>query len=472
LSDREATPAIVRPAGRALRTGTAARAEALGSSLGMLETTWALAWPAIISFSLESIVSLCDLLMVGHLGPASVAAVGVGVQILNALNTTLFAIGTGALAIVARHVGAGERRPAEETLRQSVVAAALSSALFALPIAVFARSLVGVFRVEPAVVDETVRFLRVVLASVPGVGVVFVTAASLRAAGDTRTPLAVGIVVSVLNIALGFILIFGRLGLPALGVRGAGAATTIAFTIGACLGLWLLARGHLRLVVRWPGFRFHGAVVRRVLRVGYPAALEQLLMQLGFFTYVIFVARYGTGPVAAYFIGARVLALSFLPGLGFAAAAGALVGQNLGASRPDDAERSGWAAQRLALLMMSAAGAAIFVAATPIAGLFVADPAVIEDAASFIRVLAVCQPLMAFDFVMGGALRGAGDTRFPLLTAIVAFWVCRLGAAWLVTHVLGLDLFWLWRVVILDFAARATLKTWRFRAGTWRHARV
>ena len=127
-----------------MRSATVAPAEPIGSSLGMLGTTWALAWPAIISFSLESIVSLCDLLMVGHLGPASVAAVGVGVQILNALNTTLFAIGTGALAIVARHVGAGERRPAEETLRQSIVAAAISSALFALPVAIFARPLVGV----------------------------------------------------------------------------------------------------------------------------------------------------------------------------------------------------------------------------------------------------------------------------------------------------------------------------------------
>src|SRR5262249_56725844 len=123
-----------------------------------------------------------------------------------------------------------------------------------------------------------------------------------------------------------------------------------------------------------PGFRFHGAVVRRVLRVGYPAALEQLLMQLGFFTYVIFVARYGTGPVAAYFIGARVLALSFLPGLGFAAAAGALVGQNLGASRPDDAERSGWAAPRLALLMMSAARPGDFVPAAAIARPVVPHP--------------------------------------------------------------------------------------------------
>ena len=300
----------------------------------------------------------------------------------------------------------------------------------------------------------------------------FVIAASLRAAGDTRTPLLIGIVVSGLNILLGFILIFGRLGLPALGVVGAGTATATAFSVGAVLGLWLLARGRLRLAVRWDGFRIRGDVIRRVLDVGYPAAIEQLLMQLGFFTYVIFVARYGTGPVAAYFISARVLALSFLPGLGFATAAGALVGQSLGAGRPDDAERSGWAAQRLAFVMMSAAGAIIYVADEGIARLFVDDPVVIADAAAFIRVLALCQPLMAFDFVMGGALRGAGDTRFPLYTALIAFWACRLGAAWLVTHVFQLDLIWLWRVVFLDFAARALLKTWRFRSGSWKRMRV
>src|SRR5262249_56048028 len=133
----------------------------------------------------------------------------------------------------------------------------------------------------------------------------------------------------------------------------------IGVVVGGSVGGGVVGGGHWRLVVRWAGYRFRGAVVRRVLRVGYPAALEQFLMQLGFFTYVFFVARYGTGPVAAYFIGARVLALSFLPGLGFAAAAGALVGQYLGAGQPDDAERSGWAAQRPPLLMMTAPGAVL-----------------------------------------------------------------------------------------------------------------
>jgi len=438
----------------------------------LLRTTWVLAWPAILSFSLESIVGFCGLLMVGHLGPVAVAAVGVGLQILFAVSATLFAFGTGALAIVARHVGAGERREAEETLRQSIVAAVVASVAVVIPVIVFARPIVWFFRVEPAVVEETVHFLRIILAEIPGVAVVFVVAASLRGAGDTRTPLLIGAVVGVVDLAIAYVLIYGRLGVPALGVTGAAMASPFAFALGALLSLVLLARGGLRLVVRWSGFRVDRDLIRRVLNIGYPAAIEHLLMQIGFFTYVIFVAAYGTGPVAAYFISARVLALSFLPGLGFATAAGALVGQHLGAGKPALAERSGWAAQSMALAMMSSAGVALFAAARPIARLFVDDPAVIADAVAFIQVLAMCQPLMAVDFVMSGALRGAGDTRFPLLSALITFWVCRLGAAWVVTHVLHLDLVWLWRVVILDFAARAALKTWRFRAGTWKHIRV
>jgi Na+-driven multidrug efflux pump len=126
----------------------------------------------------------------------------------------------------------------------------------------------------------------------------------------------------------------------------------------------------------------------------------------------------------------------------------------------------------MALALMSAAGILLYATARPVARLFVDDPAVVAHAVDFIRVLALCQPLMAVDFVMGGALRGAGDTRFSLISALIAFWVCRLGAAWLVTHVFHLDLMWLWRVVVLDFAARALLKSWRFRAGTWKLLRV
>src|SRR6185503_7546830 len=157
---------------------------------------------------------------------------------------------------------------------------------------------------------------------------------------------------------------------------------------------------------------------------------------------------------------------------GFAAAAGTMVGQNLGAGRPGQAERSGWSALGLALWLMSAAGVVIFVAARPIARLFVDDPEVIADAVSFIRVLAVAQPLMAIDFTLGGALRGAGDTRFPLVSVLIGFYLCRLGFAYVVTFVLGLPVVWLWFALVGDYTARCVLKGRRFASDAWQKIRV
>ncbi len=450
----------------------AAPAAAVGSRRELIRTTWALAWPAILSFSLESIVGFGTLLMVGHLGPVAVAAVGVGLQILFAVNSVLFAFGTGALAIVARHIGAGERRPAEQVLYQSILAAAALGVVVALPMAVFAPAVVRACGVDEAVVGAAAGFVRIVMLGVPGDAVFFVVALGLRGAGDTRTPLAVGALVGLVTGVGDYVLIFGRLGLPALGLTGAACATAAGCLVGGGASLALLARGDLALALPRARRRLRLDVVRRVLVIGYPAAIEHILMQVGFLLYIVFAARYGTTPVAAYVIGVRILSLSFLPGFGFAAAAGALVGQGLGAGRPADAERSGWESTRLAVRLMSAGGVVIFFAARPIAALFTSDPDVIADAVSFIRGLAAAQPLMALDFTLGGALRGAGDTRFPLRVVLVGFYGCRLGWAWVAAFWLHASIVWVWMALVGDYVARAALKAYRFRSGSWKHVRV
>jgi putative MATE family efflux protein len=442
------------------------------SAADLRRTTWALAWPVIFSFSIESFVGLVDMLMVGRLGPIAVAGVGVGVQILGAVDSVMFAVGTGALAIVARHTGAGERGAAEETLRQAIFGAFAVSLVAIVPVEIWAPALVAAFRVDAAVVEAATAFLRLVLLGVPAAAVLFVIVSCLRGAGDTRTPLTIGLVVGVVNVVAAYVLIFGRLGLPALGVEGAAVATALAFTAGAALGIVLLARGDLVLRLRRTSFAVDAAILRRLFRIGYPAALEHLLMQIGFFVYIVFAAHHGTAAMAAYFIGVRILALSFLPGVGFAAAAATMVGQNLGARRPHEAERSGWAALRLSVTLMSACGVLIFAAARPIARVFVDDPAVIAAAISFIRVLAAVQPLMAIDFTLGGALRGAGDTRFPLVAVFLGFYLCRLGSAAVVTFGLRLDVVWLWLALVGDYLVRSVLKAERFRSRAWQRIRL
>src|SRR5262249_30399444 len=163
--------------------------------------TWTLAWPVIFSFSIESLVGLLDMLMVGRLGATAVASVGVGVQIMGAVDATLFAVGTGALAIVARHIGAGERSAAEEAVRQSIPAALGFSMLAALPVFVWAPALIAAFRVDPTVIAGATPFVRIVMCSVPAGAVMFVVVSTLRGAGDTRTPLAIGATIGIVNVS-------------------------------------------------------------------------------------------------------------------------------------------------------------------------------------------------------------------------------------------------------------------------------
>jgi MATE family, multidrug efflux pump len=437
----------------------------------LLRTIWALAWPVIISFLLQSLVGLIDVLMVGRLGAAAVAAVGIGAQILSAVSVAMMAVATGTMALVARYIGAQQPREAENVLCQSITAAFGLSIITILPVIAWASWLVTIFGLDAPVNAQGTLFVRLVMLSIPQSAVVFVISSGLRGAGDTRTPLLIGVVVNVINIIANYVLIFGKLGFPALGVGGSALGTTIAFTVGMLMGMALLAHGDLVLRMSLHHLQPHIQTIRRVLAIGYPAAAEQILMQIGFFLYLTFAARYGTSAVAAYVIGVRILALSFLPGFGFAAAAGALVGQNLGANDLELAERSGWESNRLAIYLMSACGVVLFLAARPIAVLFVDDPSVVTDAVSFIRTLAVAQPLMGIDSTMGGALRGAGDTRFPLVAVLVGFYGCRLGFAY-VAVLLHLSLPWVWFALMGDYIARAGLKAWRFQSGHWKHIAV
>lgn len=442
------------------------------SRVDLMRIIWALSWPAIMTFGLESLVGLIDALMVGRLGAHAVAGVGVGTQILNAVSVMNMALATGTVALVARHVGGRERAAAESALVQSLYLAVLMGVAIAIPAILWAPEMVGIFADDPEVLSAGTGFVRTIMLGVPAMAVFAVIAAGLRGAGDMRTPLLIGGLLNVLNVSIAYVLIFGHLGLPALGVRGAAAASAIAFWVGALLGLAALVRRDGALSLRRGELAPHPQMARRVLAVGSPTALEQLLMQIGFLLYLGIAARYGTEAVAAYFIGVRILALSFLPGFGFGAAASTIVGQQLGAGEPDHAERSGWEANRLALLLMSIAGVVIFLFARPIAALFIDDAAVIDDAVSFIQILALAQPLMAADSTLGGALRGAGDTRFPLLTVLVGFYAARLGVAWTAAHVLGLGLDWVWGALLGDYLLRAGLKGWRFRSGRWKRTRL
>jgi putative MATE family efflux protein len=288
----------------------------------------------------------------------------------------------------------------------------------------------------------------------------------LRGAGDTRTPLWIGGIVDVIAIVLNYALIFGRGGFPMMGVDGSAVATLIAYSLGGIIFFWVLSWDGMVLNFRWKRLWPNMNLGNRILRIGYPAAVEQLVIQFGFVAYVAFIASYGDKTVAAYFIGVRILALSFLPGFGFSNAAATMVGQGLGARDPAYSRRAGWESTGMAVVLMSAMGALIFIFARQIAAIFIDDPEVIKYTIGFMQALGASQPLMAIDWTLTGGLRGAGDSRFPLFASLAGFYGLRLFITILIWHFHG-PVMWIWWSILADYVVRSTLKTIRFYNGHW-----
>jgi putative MATE family efflux protein len=278
------------------------------------------------------------------------------------------------------------------------------------------------------------------------------------------------LVVAATRVALSYGFIFGAMGLPRLGLLGAALASVCAHAVG--LGLYLVAariacRGGLAVAFGLSDLLAGGVVVRDVLRVSLPAIGERVIMSLALLSYFAILSHYGTAAIAAYAIGVRLLAFSWVPGLGFATAASTFVGQALGAGDSQGAKRAAGRAVTLSLAVMSVLGLVCFVARDPLARVFTHDEGVIAHLLPFMLMLAVAQPFMGVHFTLGGVLRGAGDTVTPLIGAALGNWLFRVPLAALYANVLGLELSWVWSALIADHVARMVYNGAAFFRGRW-----
>lgn len=431
-----------------------------------ISSVWQLAWPAIVSNLLFSLVGFIDTKIVGSLGAPAVAAVSTGNRIYFILQALLMAVTAGTTALVARAWGAGNRGEAERVAKASLGLCAAISLALTVPAFVLSHPLASIFRLDAETIQLSSDFIRWMAPFQLAFAVHFALGAALRAAGDTRTPLWVGALTNVLNVGLCYAFVYGRFGAPRLGVAGAAIASGISFAVGALAFVLLWWRGLLVLQVGPPGV-WERARVRRILDIGYPAAVEQLVWQTGFLGFLWIVALYGTAPYAAYGIGVTILAFSFLVGFGFSIAASTLVGQYLGAGDPDAAMRSGWRALRGALAAQTAFGLAIIATAEPLARFMIDDAEVVRLTVIFIYILGSVQPLMAIEAALGGALRGAGDTRYPLFAVFAGL----IGARVLLASIFawrGFSVEWIFAALIADYIVKAILLTNRFRGGRWK----
>jgi putative MATE family efflux protein len=422
-----------------------------------------MAWPVIGQNVLETLLGIVDTLLVAGLGVAAIAGIGSALQIMFFVLSALAALSVGSSILVAQAVGARELERASRLARQSL----LWSVVFSIPLALvgllLAGPIIGIFGMEPDVAHIGTDYLRVTMGTVVVLVALLIGGGVLRGAGDSRTPMTVTAIANLLNVVLAYGLIYGHFGLPALGVIGSAWATFMARVVALILLLRALWRGRGGVsIAGGGGWRPDWSVARRVLGLGIPAAVEQILITTAFLFLTILVARLGTDTLAAQRISMSALSFSFLPGIGFGIAATALVGQSIGARRPRDGAAMTQIATTWAVIWMSAIGVLLFVFATPIMRLFTAEADVIQIGAAGLRVVALTQPFWAVGMVQSGALRGTGDTRFPLIVGAAGMWTAVL-LAWLGLNTIGGGLPIVWAAFLVTAPITSYLNWRRFR---------
>jgi putative MATE family efflux protein len=430
---------------------------------------WQLAIPSILGNLSFTVVGIAQTKVIGTLGADALAAVGAGQRIFFAMQAIMMAISMGTTALVARAWGAGDHVEASRVTAASLVLAASIAMPLTLAGFFYAPEFAGAFGLGPqaeALAAENIRWLSVFSLAYAANAIL---SAALRAAGDAWTPLWISGAVNVINVPLLYILVFGYFGLPAMGVVGAALASGLAFSVGgaALVVLWLNQKFRLRGISRgwWQAER-----LQRLLHIGYPAAVEQFVIQAGFIGFLMLIGNYyGTEAFAAYNVGVNVLLVAITVGFGFAIAASTLVGQHLGANDPEGATRSGWRCLGMTVLAMGSIGLIVMANARQLILFFIDDPLTVELSVQFIYLLGVMMPFMAVDFALGGSLRGAGDTRFPLVATMFSLIGVRCGLALLATW-LELPVVWVYAALIGDYLVKAAMLTWRFQRGKWRTA--
>jgi putative MATE family efflux protein len=433
---------------------------------------WAMAWPAILSFVVVNLVDIVDVRLVGPLGRQTLAAWGYATQSVNLVETLLVAVGIGTVALVARSLGARDGRRARQAIAGSLAVSLTVSGVGLVLVAAIPGQLLALLDAKPEVIATAIPFFRLTAAAMVFYGAAFVFECALRANKNTRAPMAIAVVVMTVKTVLSIVLIFGLLGMPRLELVGAGIATLVAHAVG--LGCFVVtagiaARSGAITTFGASDLAGAGAVTREVVIVALPAMGERFIMNLALLTYFSILSTFGTSAIAAYSIGVRLLAISWVPGLGFAAAASTLVGQSLGAGDSALARRIGSRAIRLALITMCGLSFVFLFLRAPLAAAFTSDTQVAADLAPFMFMLALAQPFMGAHFTLGGVLRGAGDTVTPLIGAAVGNWGFRVPLAWIFARTLGAHLVWVWAALIVDHLARLAINGTVFLRGRWAH---
>lgn len=432
------------------------------SSLKMIPVIFALAWPTMLEQLMQTAVQYIDTAMVGSLGTSATAAVGATTTVNWLVGSTISALAVGFLSIIAKAYGAGEQETASRVVSQAVLATLVSGIFFTI-LTLSLSGMVPVWmQVDPAIRELSATYFFILYMPMLPRAATIIFGTALRAAGDTKTPMMIGIWVNLINIVLNFLLIYGA----HLGVIGAAVASAIAFTVGG-IAITVKLWKHPMISPRGQSFKPDKEILRPCLKVAFPNMLQRFGTSLGYVFFASMINSLGEVSTAAHTIANTVESAFYIPGYGMQTAAATLAGNAYGAG---DKERMKNLAKMIVLievLLMIVSGGLLFVFAPTMMNLFTKDTQVILLGSLVLRMVAVSEPFFGVSIIIEGILQGVGKTVIPFIFNIIGMWGIRIIGTFICTQLLEMGLVAAWACMIAHNILLFVLFIIHYARGRW-----
>ncbi len=428
--------------------------------------------PMLVGAVLQNMQSLIDLFWVGGLGSKAVAAVAMSATIIMVLFPMLMGLSTGTIALVARAVGAGNEEEASTAASQSLILAFVLGIFFGVIGWLFSDDFFHMLGAAPEIIPDGSAYLKISLLGGFTVFILFIANAALQGAGDTMTPMWVMAVSNVLNIILAPLFIFGIGPLPRMNVEGAAVATVLSQAVAAGLAVHIMLSGKARLHIRPHHWKPDPQLLWRILRIGLPGSGQMFSRSLMSAVMMWIVAGCGTAAVAAYGVGLRFHMIILMPAFALGGAAATMVGQNLGAGKPERARHAAWVSTWIGMGFMVITGAIMVLFAPGLIRVFNREPDVVRIGAQYLQVVSPFYIFAALGIVLGRALNGAGDSMSPMIITILSLWGLQVPLAVFLSRIWQPPTHGIWWAIATAFVVQGLLVAGWFETGRWKHRKV
>jgi putative MATE family efflux protein len=429
-----------------------------------------LAIPMVIELSMESLFVIVNVFWVASLGAGAVAAVGLTEAMLTIVFGVAMGLGSAATAFVSRRIGEKDPAGASAAAGQAILIGLALSALIGIPGAVLGRSLLALMTPDPGIIETGHRFTTIMFGSTFSVLLIFLINAIFRGAGDAAIAMRVLALANFVNLVLDPCLIFGWGPFPAFGVTGSAIATTVGRSVGVLYQLYCLFRRGERLRLRFRHFAPRWSLMWQIFRVSVPGMVQYLIGTASWLLLSRIVAQFGSIATAGYTIAIRIIIVTILPSWGLGAAAATLMGQNLGAGKPDRSERATWLCGFYNMIFLGLVSLVFIFLAGPLIRIFTADAGVVAVGQNALRLISYGYLLYAYGMVLVQAFNGAGDTVTPTIINVFCYWIFQIPlAGWLAGRMGPDGVFW---AVTLTESLIAICGILAFRTGRWRRVRL